>query len=297
MKKSLMLSIVGLFALSAGNLLASQIPCPTVPTTCDVLAAATGGSAGGIANGCYSQDKLFFNFVYIPTDIAGAASTVQAGLIFQTAGALDIHGWNFSSSSWVQGSGGLADFTIGYTMEVCPAGSACVGAVVPGTLITGANAVYAPVSLFPPGNETVNWSNGANATLTSGSPGPLPANGNISFSGVGPISVSAVFTGTGAITQTTLRFYETVPSGIPEPVTMALMGSSLLGLGLLRLRTVKKSVFSNSSLSEFSERGWRKPTSFSVYLASRNFAPPRLPRATARSTRTPPLPFPALRVS
>src|ERR1035437_8449923 len=302
MKKSLMLSIVGLFALSAGNLLASQIPCPTVPTTFDVLAAATGGSAGGIANACFSQDKLFFYFVYIPTDIAGAASTVQAGLIFQTAGALDIHGWNFSSSSWVQGSGGPADFTIGYTIEGAPAGAACVGAVVPGPLITGADAVYAPVSVSPPGNETVTWSTTANptlasATLTSGSPGPLPGNGNIGFSGVGPISVTAVFTGTGAITQTTLRFYETVPNGTPEPVTMALMGSSLLGLGLLRLRTVKKQVFSNSSLSEFSERGWRNPTSFSVYLASRNFAPPRLPRATARSTRTPPIPFPALRVS
>ena len=242
MKKCLMLSIVGLFALSAGNLLASQIPCPTAATNFDVLAAATGGSAGGIANGCYSQDKLFFDFVYTPTGSAGVASTVQAGLIFQTAGNLDIHGWNFSSSTWVQGSGGPADFTIGYMIEVCPAGSACASAVVPGTIITGADAVYAPVSTFTAGNETVNWSNGANVTLTSGSPGPQPSNGNINnFSGVGPIGVSAVFTGTGAITQTTLRFYESVPNGgTPEPVTMALMGSSLLGLGLLRRRKVKK---------------------------------------------------------
>jgi hypothetical protein len=236
MKKSLMLSVVGLFALSAGNLLASQIACPTA-TTFDVLAAQT---AGGIANACTNQDKLFWNFVYTPTGIAGAASTVTAGLISQTVGNLDIHGWNFGSSNWVQGSGGAAGFTIGYTIEVCPAGSACVGAVVPGTLITGADAVYAPVSTFTAGNETVTWSNGANVTLTSGSPGPQPSTGNIGFSGVGPISVSAVFTGTGAITQTTLRFYETVPNGTPEPVTMALMGSSLLGLGLLRLRTVKK---------------------------------------------------------
>src|ERR1022692_2335860 len=170
MKKCLMLCIVGLFALSAGTLLAAQIACPTA-TTFDVLEAQT---AGGIANACTTQDKLFWNFVYTPTGSAGAASTVQAGLIFQTAGNLDIHGWNFSDSSWVQGTGGPAAFTIGYTIEVCPAGSACVGAVVPGTVIIGADAVYAPVSTFTAGNETVNWSNGANATLTSASPGPQP---------------------------------------------------------------------------------------------------------------------------
>jgi hypothetical protein len=246
MKKCLMLSIVGLFALSAGNLLASQIACPTAATTFDVLATETGGSTGGSANGCYSQDKLFYNFVYTATGSAGAASTVQAGLIFQTAGNLDIHGWNFSSSTWVQGTGGPAAFTIGYMIEVCPALSACASAVVAGTVITGADAVYAPVSTFLPGNETVTWSSvpsptNPTVTLTSGSPGPQPGNGNIGYSGVGPIGVSAVFTGTGAITQTTLRFYETVPNGgTPEPVTMALMGSSLLGLGLLRRRKVKK---------------------------------------------------------
>jgi hypothetical protein len=159
---------------------------------------------------------------------------------------LDIHGWNFSSSTWVQGTGGPAAFTIGYMIEVCPALSACASAVVAGTVITGADAVYAPVSTFLPGNETVTWSSvpsptNPTVTLTSGSPGPQPGNGNIGYSGVGPIGVSAVFTGTGAITQTTLRFYETVPNGgTPEPVTMALMGSSLLGLGLLRRRKVKK---------------------------------------------------------
>jgi hypothetical protein len=235
MKKGAVILVVVLAALFAGNLSATQIQCPTTATF-DALAAFNSE-----ANGCFSQDKLFWGFVYTPTGSAGAASTVQAGIIFQTAGNLDIHGWNFSSSSWVQGVGGPAGFTIGYTIEVCPPTSACAGNVVPGTIITGADAVYAPVSTFAPGNEVVSWSNGFNGTLTSGSPGPIPSTGNIGLGAgtTGPISVSADFSGTGAITQTTLRFYESVPGTVPEPTTGAfiLIGCAFIGLGLRRKKS------------------------------------------------------------
>jgi len=227
MKKSVILGVFVMAVFSVGNLPAAQLACPTV-TTLDVLLTQT---AGGIANACVSQDKLFWNFTYTPTGSAGAASTVQAGLIFQTGPGLDIHGWNFSSSTWVQGVGGPAWFTLGFTIEVCPNGSACAASVIPGTIISGADAVYAPVSVLPPGNAVVTWSNGAFVTLTSGSPGPLPSNGNIGFSGVGPISVTEVFSGTGAITQTTLRFYESIPTGVPEPTTVSMIGLGMLGLG------------------------------------------------------------------
>lgn len=215
----------------AGNLSALQTPC--VSTTLDLLMTQTNG---GIANACVSQDKLFWNFVYTPTGSAGAASTVQAGLIFSAVPNLDIHGWNFSSSTWAQSTGGPAQFTISYTIQVCPAGSSCVGAVAPGTVIFGADADYAPVSLFQPGPETVTWSNGATVTLTNASPGVLPPTGNIGL-GAGvttPLTVTANFSGTGAITQTSLRFYENL--GVPEPTTMVLFGGGLVALGILRRR-------------------------------------------------------------
>jgi hypothetical protein len=192
--------------LLAGTLSAQQHPCPMI-TTLDVLQAQT---AGGMANACYSQDKLFWNFTYTPTGIAGPASSVQANLIFQVGSGLDVHGWNFNSV-WSQGTGGPAGFTIGFTIMVCPTGSACAGNVTPGIVISAADAVYAPISVGPPsGNEVVTWSNGATATLTNASPGPQPAKGDIGLGAgtVGPLSVSAVFDGTGTITQTTLRFYE-----------------------------------------------------------------------------------------
>jgi hypothetical protein len=221
-----------LILMGGSNLFAVQLACPNM-TTLDVLMTQT---AGGITNACISQDKLFWNFVYTPTGTAGAASMVQAGLIFQSSPGLDIHGWNFSSSNWVQGTLGPAAFTLSYTIQVCPAGSACAGAVLPGATINAADAVYAPVSVMPAGPETVNWSTGATATLTNGSPGPLPSNANIG-AGAGtlsPVTVTANFSGTGAITQTTLRFYETNSTGVPEPTTFALFGLGLIGLGVVR---------------------------------------------------------------
>jgi PEP-CTERM motif-containing protein len=224
-----------LLLTAVGNLSAVQLACPVAPTL-DALITQT---AGGIANACFSQDKLFWNFVYTPTGSAPAASTVHADLISQQSPGLDIHGWNFSDV-WVQGLAGPAQFTLSFTIQVCPAGSACVGNVAPGTVINGADAVYAPVSTFMPGPETVNWSNGATGTLTSVSPGPVPSNGNIGL-GAGittPITVTANFSGTGAITQTTLRFYESVPTagGVPEPATMVLLGIGLAGLGIIKRR-------------------------------------------------------------
>jgi len=236
MKRCILFCALVLVALTAGNLGAVQTACPA-NATFDVLAGFN-----SLANACFSQDKLFWNFVYTPTGNAGAASTVSGGLIFAAQPGTDIHGWNFSSSNWVQGVL-PAQFTISYTIQVCPAGSVCVGNVIPGTVISGADAVYAPVSTFLPGPETVTWSQGSSptVTLTSGSPGALPPGANIGL-GAGvttPITVTANFSGTGAITQTTLRFYETLGTlQTPEPGSLAMIlgGAGLIELGSFRRR-------------------------------------------------------------
>ena len=211
---------------------AAVIPCPTT-TTLDVLVGFNSP-----ANGCFSQDVLFWGFNYTPAGNATTASGVSANLVFQNGG-VNVHGWNFSDS-WSQSGSSLANFTLGFSIEVCPSGQPCTGNVAPGTVIDAADAIYAPVSVFPPGKADIDWSNGATVTITNVSPGPLPSNGNIGLGAgtVGPITVAETFSGTGAITQTSLRFY-TNNAPIPEPTTLGLLGMGLIGFGgLARLRRV-----------------------------------------------------------
>jgi len=217
--------------LAFGSLSASVISCPT-STTFDVLESFNSAS-----NACFSQDKLFWGFNYVPGTGAPAASQVTSDLIFQTSPALDVHGWNFGAN-WIQTGASLANFVLSFTTEVCPLSeSACAANVLPGESISGADATYAPVSVLPAGNETVSWSNGALVTLTDGSPGPLPSNGDIGLPPgfQGPITVMADFSGTGGVTQTSLRFFETVVA-TPEPSFLGFTVIAFVLIAITRLR-------------------------------------------------------------
>ena len=154
MNRYMMLGVVIVIALTAGQLSAAVLACPTSTDLGTLIA-----SFNSLANACFSQDKLFWNFSYTPGPAAPAASGVTSSLIFQQGNGIDIHGWNFSSV-WSQSvtTSALASFTLSYTIEVCPtSGQPCSPNVVPGTLINLADAVYAPSAVFTPGPEMNGW--------------------------------------------------------------------------------------------------------------------------------------------
>ena len=221
--------------LAAGSLSASVVPCPTSATFAEL---ETFNSA---ANACYSQDKLFWGFDYTPGPASPAAGDVTASLIEQTSPSLDVHGWNFDGD-WIQTGTGLASFIMGYTTEFCSTSPCTTGNA--GEYISGADATYAPVSVLPAGDETVSWSNGATATLTNTSPGPFPSNGEIGLTPgfTGPISVTADFVGTGGVTQTSLRFFETTPPmpTVPEPAYLGFLVGSLVLLAIVGVRRKRR---------------------------------------------------------
>jgi hypothetical protein len=187
---------------------------------------------------------MFWNFTYTPGPLAPAASNVSADLISHQ-GSLDVQGWNFSAD-WAQTApGSLANFTLSFQIQVCDL-APCRTSADPGTLIIGADATYAPESVFPSGSQTVTWSNGATTILTNGSPGPSPGMGDIGLGAgtSGPITVTVAFAGTGAITQTSLRFYSMEPNPNPSPLLTVpeptITGMMLGGIGLIALGLYKR---------------------------------------------------------
>jgi hypothetical protein len=181
MKNCLLLCILGLLALTAGNLSATQVFCPLTNVTFDQLV-----QYDSVADACAIQDKLFWGFTYTPTGLTEPATGVNASAIFQAGpSSQDVHGWNFSSSMWTQ------PFTISYNMEVCPVGSICANQVITGLIILAGDASYAPTLFGATGNETVTFTYPTGLTSLTLTKGVPYESGIFSSYTAGPVSIVA----------------------------------------------------------------------------------------------------------
>lgn len=217
MKKTL-LSIAMVLASVA---VASAAPVCTSGTLADYVALGSGG--------CTIGDKLFSNFSYAST-AGGGASAVAANQVAVSplVSALD-PGILFSSGGWTAFNGQFVDSSIAFDVTVLDPAFSLVGAEL---TIAGSKAGS---SLGTVG-ETIVPPGGAGMTAILG----INNHDTISFGPVSKIHVlkdilvvaqpgAGNFASISAVSQ---RFNQT-GSDVPEPGTMALMGSALAIVGLV----------------------------------------------------------------
>jgi hypothetical protein len=224
--KSLFLSLVVLSLLGAGALQAIPILGPPV-VQCSAIPGVTGTANDLIFSfalwsapnfACEQQDKIYSNFSVgaIPTE-----STLRVQL--QPLGLLEFHTLTVNGNF-------LAPFTFSYDIAI----DLTLNSLNRITAITG--DISNPSGQGNPSNtKTVFTEGGATiGTLTStvGSPG-----GTILLNQTAVHVVDAYAANGGAAVSISNTFRQDLTSGVPEPVSFALIGGGLLLLaGLRRVR-------------------------------------------------------------
>ena len=191
---------------------------PAVPIVCPQSGALSVLIAMS-ADGCQSQDKIFSNFAYTG-DVA--ATAVNFNLVLQT-GTSDIHGWSFiPETAWTVG------FTLSSDITVAPGNP------------------YLAIILSKDQMNSGGVPNGITINDTQTGVGVLALTGTIGGETVFSSGYNLQTVHTSSIATVpqgrSLLSYEQdwFEGAIPEPVTFVLIGSGLLGLGLLRRRVGKR---------------------------------------------------------
>jgi len=163
--------------------------------------------------GCVSGDKIFTNF---DTNLP---STLFLQLIqFEAGPGPDVHGWSLLTSGLAGGT-----YNFGYTIAVNLATNPLMRiATAQLDASGGTGATYTATKSVNSGQYLLTVTNLSGQASTS----ILPL--------ATALTIRDDFTFSGPLTSLVNSFTQTEIEGVPEPVTMALVGSGFLALGLFR---------------------------------------------------------------
>jgi hypothetical protein len=226
--KSLMAGALVSLATVAGSGGANSAPCPAT------MLAPTYTNLDGTSNGfaCQIDDKTFNNFTYTNAGLIVPVPAAGVGVL-----PLDAVNPGFQfNGNWVVAAGVADDVTINFHVAENPGSPAQItdamltlmGLIVP----AGGSVVDA---------ETLTLSNGniVHLTATNTNPGPIVMN----FGGVPSLDVTndmGIIGGTTMPTQVSIIDKQFSQTGVPEPASLAILGVSLLGMGVAYRRRFRK---------------------------------------------------------